>query len=181
MVIKVFPSLKSYFLSLEPNEEDGRETTTRNNRIIHAFKHPLAEVLLNFLHTALPPLIHLNFLLPRSDPIIRILYNVLFTRAKQILSRFTSLELVGSFSNDEVTITQIKGKVMKDANILNTSRMFVALLLCKKFNELIDKGEISEREVDMLCSSFPEFHHTAFIYVIDNSSLKMSFCSTHVS
>lgn len=174
-VIKLFPSLKSYCLSLKPDEKGGKEIATRNNRLIAAFKHPLAEVLLKFLHAALPPLIHLNLLLQRSDPLIHILYDALFTCAKQLLSRFASPELVRKFDNGDVTINDIKGEVFKEENILDSSKMFVGFLLRTKLNELLNEGDISERDFDSFYSSVLEFHRTAFIYAIDNFPLQDEF------
>ena len=103
-VIKLFPSLENYCLSLKPDEKDGKETATRNNRLIDAFKHPLAEVLLKFLQATCPPLIHLNLLTQISDPLIHILCDALFTCVKQLLSRFASPELVRKFNNGDVVI-----------------------------------------------------------------------------
>ena len=37
-VLKLFPSLKSYFLSLPPDMNNGPESETRNNRLINSFK-----------------------------------------------------------------------------------------------------------------------------------------------
>ena len=66
-----------------------------------------------FLHTAVPLLINLNLLLQRSDPFIHILYDPLFACVKQLLSRFTSPELVKEFANGDVAIVQIKGEVLR--------------------------------------------------------------------
>ena len=139
MVIKLFPSLKSYCLSLKPDEKDGKETAMRNNRITDAFKHQLAKVLLKFLQAALPPLIHLNLLIQRLDPLIHILNDALFTYVEQRLSRFASPELVRKFSNGDVTIARIKGEVMKEQNILNTSKMSQPA----KFPEILDPNNSS--------------------------------------
>ena len=136
---KTFSILENYCLSLKTDKKDGVESVTRNNRLIAAFKHSLAEAMLVFLHAALLLLISLNLLLQRPDLLIHILYNALFTCVKQLLSRFTSPELVRKFANGNVTIVQIKGEVLKDVNILDTIKMFISFLLC------LDKDDISER------------------------------------
>ena len=106
------------------------KSATRNNRLIAAFKHRLAEAMLMFLHIALPLLISLNLLLQRSDPLIHILYNALFTWVKQLFRRFPSTELVRKFANYNIIIVQMKREVLKDENILDTNKMFVGFLLC---------------------------------------------------
>ena len=77
-VLRLLPSLKSYFESLDPEIKNGVEIKSRINRLINAFKHPLLNELLRFLDSALPPLIQLNLLLQRVDPLIHILYDSLF-------------------------------------------------------------------------------------------------------
>ena len=150
-----------------------------------------------FLHAALPLLINLNLLLQRSDLLIQIFYDALFTCVKQLFSRFASPELVRKFANGDITIIQIKEEILKDENILDTSKMFVGFLQCSKLNELLDEGDISEREFDVFHKSVHEVHDTAFIYAITNLSTsfitqllfmlsttflyRMSFCSTHDS
>ena len=197
-VIKLFPSLKNYFVF--ENWWKGWKGILDNkikNRLIAALKHPLAEAILMFLHAALPLLINLNLLLQRSDLLIQIFYDALFTCVKQLFSRFASPELVRKFANGDITIIQIKGEIIKDENILDTSKMFVGFLQCSKLNELLDEGDISEREFDIFHKSVHEFHDTAFIYAITNLSTsfitqllfmlsttflyRMSFCSTHDS
>ena len=69
-VIKLFPSLQSYFQSSKTDEKDGMESATRNNSLVAAFKHPLAKAILMFLHTALTLLININLLMQISDPLI---------------------------------------------------------------------------------------------------------------
>ena len=136
------------------DEKDGMKSTTRNNKLIAHSKHPLAEVILIFLHAALPALINLNLLFQRSDPLIHILYDALLICVKQLLSsRFASPELVREFANCDVTIIQIKGEVLKDENILGISKVFVGFLLHSKLNELLDKGDISERDFDFFYKS----------------------------
>ena len=132
------------------------ESATRNNRLITVCKHPLTKVMLVFLWAALPPLINLNLLLRRSGPLIYIHYNALFTYFKQLLSRFASCELVRKFANGDVTIVQIKGEIIKEKNILDTSKLFVGYLLDSKLNELLDEGGISKR---VFYKSAHEVHH----------------------
>ena len=59
-VIKLFPFLQSYYLSSKTNATFPMESASRNNRLIVAFKDPSIEVMLMFLHVALPLLINLN-------------------------------------------------------------------------------------------------------------------------
>ena len=174
-VIKLFPSLKSFFLSLKTDEKDEMESAIRNNRLIAAFKHPPVEAMSLFFLAALTPLINLSLLLQRSDPLIHVLYDALFTCVKQLLNRFVSPELVRKFTNSDVTIFQTKGEILKDGNILETSKMFAGFLLCSKLNELLDESDISEREFDVFYKSVHGFHHISFIYAINNFPLEDEF------
>ena len=54
------------------------ESKSKHNRLSNAFNHPWLNELLRFLGTALPTLIQLNLLLQKVDPLIHILYDVLF-------------------------------------------------------------------------------------------------------
>ena len=93
------------------------ETVTRKKRLTAVFKHPLTEVMQMLLHTALPPPMNLILLLQRSDPLIHILYDALLTCVKNLWSRFVSPELVRKFAKGDVTISQNKGKLIKNKNI----------------------------------------------------------------
>ena len=116
-MIKLFPSLKSFFLSLKTDEKNEMESAITNNRLIAAFKHPPAEAMSLFLLAALTPLINLSLLLQRSDPLIQALCDALFTCVKQLLSSFVSPELARKFTNGDVTIVQTKGEILKDRRI----------------------------------------------------------------
>ena len=139
-------------------------------RLIAAFKHPLAETMLMFLHTALTPLINLNLLLQRSDSLIHILYNTLFTCVKQLLSRFASPELVRKFANGDVTIVQIKGEIIKDENtakeslmsFTNPSASFIAQLLFTLSATFLYRMSF--------CSA-----HSSWIFMIKNVPSKVFF------
>lgn len=122
--------------------------------------------MLMFLHAVLPPLINLILILRCF------VYDVLFICVKLLSSRFVSLELVRKFSNDNLTTVEIKGRVFKDENILDTSKMFVGFLLRSKSNELLDKGDSSDRDFDIFYKPVVEFHSIAFIYTINNFPLK---------
>ena len=74
-ILRLLSLLKSYFESLDPKMKNGVEIKFRINRLINAFKHSLLNECLN--DRVLPPLIRLNLLLQRVDPLIHILYDSL--------------------------------------------------------------------------------------------------------
>lgn len=102
----------------------------------------MAEVLLESLHAVLLPLIHLNLLLQRSNPLIRIRYNAWFTCVKQVLTKVTSAEQVQKVNNGDVTIAQIKRESNERVE-KNMCKLFVGFMLCNKLNQLIDEGDIT--------------------------------------
>ena len=119
----------------------------------------MAEVLLESLHAVLLPLIHLNLLLQRSNPLIRIRYNAWFTCVKQVLTKVTSAEQVQKVNNGDVTIAQVKRESNERVEN-NTCKLFVGFMLCNTLNQLIDEGDITEREVDIFYSSVLKLHRT---------------------
>lgn len=174
-VLKLFPSLKSCFLSLPPDMNNGVESETRNNRLINSFKHPLLEVFLSFLHASLQPLITLNLLLQLTDPLIHILHDALFSCTSLLLSRFAQPELLGQYRRGELSKADVKEKVMDPDNVLPTTKMFVGLLVRGKINSLLDEGDISERQKSNFYNACLEFHCTGFIYALDNFPLDDDF------
>ena len=172
-VLKLFPSLKSYFLSLNPEvKKKVVELKTRKNRLINAFKHLLLNELLMFLDSTLPPLIQLNLLLQRVDPLIHILYDSLFSRTSLLLSRFVQPDLVRKYQRGEVSFDDIKNEVMNDDNILENERLFVGIFVRGKINTLFEDGTINARQVKNFYTACLEFHRTAFLYAINNFPLK---------
>ena len=176
-VLKLFPSLKSYFLSLNPEVKKGVELKTRKNRLINAFKHPLLNELLMFLDSTLPPLIQLNLLLQHVDPLIHIFYDSLFSCTSLLLSRFAKPDLVRKYQRGEVSFDDIKNEVMNDDNILENERLFVGIFVRGKINTLFEDGTTTERQVsfDDFYTACLEFHRTAFLYAINNFPLKDEF------
>ena len=162
-VLKLFPSLKSYLLSLSPDINNGVESETRNNRLI------------SFLHASLQPLITLNLLLQRTDPLIHILHDALFSCTSLLLSRFASLELVRQYRRGEPSRENVKAKVMDLDNVLPTSKIFVGFLVRGKINSLLDEGDISKRNKSNFYNACLEFHRTAFLYALDNFPLDHDF------
>ena len=74
--------------------------------------------LLRFLGSALPPLIQLNLLLQRVDPLIHIMYDSLFSCTCLLLSRFAQPEIVREYKRGEISYKEIKVEVMNTAIIL---------------------------------------------------------------
>ena len=163
-VLKLFPSLKSYFLSLPPDLNNGVESETRNNRLINSFKCLLLELSLTFLHASLQPLIMLNLLLQCTDPLIHILHDALFSCTRFLLSRFAQPELLGQQRRGELSKADVKAKVMDPDNVLPTTKIFVGFLIRGKINSLSDEGDISKRQKSNFYNACLEFHRTAFVY-----------------
>ena len=83
----------------------------------------------------------------------------MLTFVKQLLRKFGSPDLVRNIVAGLVTIVQIKKQA---------SKTFLGFLLGFILNELLDKGDIRERDFDIFHKSVLEFHRTAFIYAINN-------------
>ena len=157
-VLRLLPSLKSYFESLDPEMKKGLEIKSRINRLINAFKHPLLNELFRFLDSALPPLIQLNLLLQRVDPLIHILYDSLFSCTRLLLSRFAQPEIVRQYKRREISYEEIKVENMNTANILENERLCVGFLVRGQVNALLSDGTVTERQVQNFYATCLEFH-----------------------
>ena len=171
-VLRLLPSLKSYFESLDSEMKNGVEMKSRINRLINAFKHPLLNELLRFLDSALPPLIQLNLLLQSVDPLIHILYDSLFSCICLLLSRFPQPEIVRQYKRGEISYEEIKVEVMNTANILEIERLFVVFLVRGQVNALLLDGTVTERQVQNFYAAGLEFHRIAFLNAINNFPIK---------
>ena len=144
--LKLYLSLKSYFLSQNPEMKDGEQKLTRLNRLINSFANEMQEIYLNFLHGALPTLINLNLLLQRSDPIIDLMYDAVFDTSVTLLSRFISPDIVTQYKNHKLSNEDIRIIVEDPDYYLPTNTLFVGFLARTLANKLLHDGTISENE-----------------------------------
>ena len=150
-VLRLLPSLKSYVESLDHEMKNGVEIKSRINRLINTYKHPLLNELLRFLGSALPPLIQLNLLLQRVDPLIHILYDSLFSCTCLLLSRFAQPEIVRQYKRGEISYQVIKVEVL---------------------NALLEDETVTKRQIQNFYAACLEFHRTPFPYIKNNFPIK---------
>ena len=188
-VLRLLPSLKSYFESLDPEMKNGVEIKSRINRLINAFKHLLLDELLRFLDSTLPLLMQLNLILQRADPLIYILYDSLFSCTCLLLSRFTQPEIVRKYKTGEISYEEIKVEVMNTANILENERLFAGFLVRGRVNALLsmyvswcmwDSLWMSDRKKKVFfkfCSNFLMFYKKrSDFYFCGKVSFSLHFC-----
>lgn len=92
------------------------------------------------------------------------------------MTKVTSAEQVQKVNNGDVTIAQIKRESNERVE-KNMCKLFVGFMLCNKLNQLIDEGDITEREVDIFYSSVLKLHRTTFIFAIDSFPLVFAACT----
>ena len=112
-----------------------------------------------FLDGTLSCLTHLNLLLQRSDPIIHILYDVLFTTTCTLLSHFIKPNIVKEYRNGNLSIAEIKLAVDDSNNHLTCDQLFVGFLVKNKAKKLLEEGDISQNDFDKFltaCLQFPK-------------------------
>ena len=85
-----------------------------------------------FLDGALSCLTRLNLLLQRSDPIIYILYDVLFTTTCTLISRFIKPDIVKEYRNGNLSIAEIKLAVDDPNNHLTCDQLFVVFFFWQR-------------------------------------------------
>ena len=130
------------------------EIKSRINRLINAFEHPYLNESLRFLDSALPPLIQLNLLSQRVNPIIHILYSYsypLFSCNCLLLSRFAQPEIVRQYKRGEISYQVIKVEVL---------------------NALLEDETVTKRQIQNFYAACLEFHRTPFLYIKNNFPIK---------
>ena len=81
--LKLFPSLRSCFLSQDI--KNGERILTPLDRLIDSFSNPMLQIYCTFLRSPLQRL-------QRSDPVVHIIYSLLFNTTCILLSRFIKAE-----------------------------------------------------------------------------------------
>ena len=113
---------------------------------------------------ALPTLINLNLLLERSDPIIHITHDQLFSTTCALLSRFATPDIVKQYKQGE-TISEITELIQDPDNLVAQDKLFLGCLA---------RSEIKNcclREIflnlSMKIFSMGQFSHKeAFLYAV---------------
>ena len=169
--LKLYPSLKSYFLSQNSEMKDGEQKLTRLYRLINSFVNEVQEIYLNFIHGALPRLINLNLLLQPSDPHIHFMYDALFDTSVTLLSRFISPDIVTQYKNHKLSNEDIRIIVEDPDYCLPTNTLFVGFLARTQADKLLHDGTISENEYEAFFTACLKFHKTGFLYALKNFPL----------
>ena len=169
--LKLFPSLKSYFLSENEERTDGERSKSRINRVIDAFTNPMTEVYCMFLDGALPSLIHLNLSLQRADPLIHVLHDLLHDTAAQLLSRFVVPDVVKKFRNGELSKDELLHVVEDSENYLSANKVFIGFPARSNVEKLYEDGDISNTQKEKFYKACMEFHKAAFVYAVKNFPL----------
>ena len=159
----MYTSLSSYFRSQNLEMQEGEKVVSRLNRLIDAFSSPLTEVYCMFLDGVLPALANLNLLLQRSDPIVHIMYDALFSTTCTLLSRFVKADIVQCYKNGSLSNKILLEEVDNPDNYQN--KLFVSLLAKSTIRKLLDEGDISQMQYEFFYACL-QFHKGAFLYVI---------------
>ena len=91
-----------------------------------------------FLQGALPTLINLNLLLQRSDPVIHIIHDQLFSTTCVLLSRFATPGIVKRYKEGE-KVTEITDLVQDTDNLLAPDKLFLGYLARSQIKKLLSK------------------------------------------
>ena len=156
--LRLFPSLRSYFLSQDAGIKD-QENTSRLERLVKLFSNPMLEIYCNFLNASLPYLINLNLFLQRTDPVIHLMYDALFDTSCMLLGRFMKPEFVKMYRDGKLTTSDVENS----DNYLNSDDMFVGVAR-NPLEYLYDDGEISQKQHDQFLNACLIFHKTCFLY-----------------
>ena len=112
-----------------------------------------------------------QFLLQRSDPIIHIIHEILFSITCVLLSRFAVPEVVKQYKNGKKTIAEIKKLLDDPDNILTQDKLFVGFLGRLHVKKLLNEGDISQTEYDAFFDTCLCFHKEAFLYAVKRFTL----------
>ena len=108
----------------------------------------------------LPTLINLNLLLQRSDPIIHIIQDQLFSTICVLLSRFATPDIVKRSKQGE-TIAEITELVQDPDKLL-----FLSYLARSPIKKLLPEGDNSQFDYDNFFDACQAFHKEAFLYAV---------------
>ena len=114
---------------------------------------------------ALPTLINLNLLLQRSDTIIHIIHDQLFSTTCVLLSRFVTPDIVKRSKQGE-TIAEITELVQDPDKLLAKDKFFLSYLARSQIKKLLSEGDNSQFEYDNFFDAYQAFHKEAFLYAV---------------
>ena len=114
---------------------------------------------------ALPSLINLNLLLQRSDTIIHIIHDQLFSTTCVLLSRFVTPDIVKRSKQGE-TIAEITELVQDPDKLLAKDKFFLSYLARSQIKKLLSEGDNSQFEYDNFFDACQAFHKEAFLYAV---------------
>ena len=114
---------------------------------------------------ALPTLINLNLLLQRSDTIIHIIHDQLFSTTCVLLSRFVTPDIVKRSKQGE-TIAEITELVQDLDKLLAKDKFFLSYLARSQIKKLLSEGDNSQFEYDNFFDACQAFHKEAFLYAV---------------
>ena len=114
---------------------------------------------------ALPTLINLNLLLQRSDTIIHIIHDQLFSTTCVLLSRFVTPDTVKRSKQGE-TIAEITELVQDPDKLLAKDKFFLSYLARSQIKKLLSEGDNSQFEYDNFFDACQAFHKEAFLYAV---------------
>ena len=114
---------------------------------------------------AFPTLINLNLLLQRSDPIIHIIHDQLFSTTCVLLSRFVTPDIVKRSKQGE-TIAEITELVQDPDKLLAKDKFFLSYLARSQIKKLLSEGDNSQFEYDNFFDACQAFHKEAFLYAV---------------
>ena len=104
--------------------QEGERAVSRLNILIDAFSNPVTEVYCMFLDGVLPALTNLNLLLQRSDPIVHIMYDALFSTTCTLLSRFVNADIVQCYKNGSLSNKKLLEEVDNPENYLDQNKLY---------------------------------------------------------
>ena len=109
----------------------------------------------------MPTLINLNLLLERSDPIIHITHDQLFSTTCALLSLFATPDIVKQYKQGE-TIAEITELIQDPDNLLAQDKLFLGYLARSQIKKLLSEGDISQFEYDNFFNACQDFLKEAF-------------------
>ena len=134
--LKQFPSLKSYFMSESQHQ-------ARFERLQRLFEDPMTELYLMFFQSILPVFTHANRFLQREEPLIHVLHPQLTNLLKKIYSNFIKPSVIADCIRDLPSL-----KYKESCNQVDNDHLIVGFITLQKAKQLLDNGDISERQYD---------------------------------
>ena len=132
-VLRLYPALRSYFLS-------GDDRQPRFQHLKQLFENPITEVYLMFFQAILPAFTMLNKFLQRDAPCLYLLHDCMQSFVSNIMGKFIKVSVIREAKESGDAIIDLDYTCHD--NQLPDSSIFIGIMTRQQLNKLINEGDV---------------------------------------